>query len=164
MRISGRSTFSISLNAVVAAKKVECYIAFEAGESRPRRQENIDIVASVSDCGVLCTENDADPDEVIAKHADEWVASARAGRICAVIASIDGLPASMNPRKGAIKAQMFHRAGLPAHAIEIIREELAAHPNMEGELRVKFAIIAEQAAEFELAITLLEVAIPILRS
>jgi hypothetical protein len=149
---------------VAAAKKVECYVALDAGEPRPGRQENIDTLTSVSDCGVLCTEIDADPAELIAKHGDEWLANARGGRIGAAIASIDGLPASMNPHKGAIKAQMFHRAGLPAHAIEIIREELVAHPNMEGELRVKFAIIAEEAGEFDLAITLLEGAIPILRT
>ena len=132
--------------------------------SRPARQENIDILTSASDCGVLCTEIEADPAELIARHGDEWLANARAGRIGAAIASIDGLPDSMTPHKGAIKAQIFHRAGLPAHAIEIVREELVAHPNMEGELRVKFAIIAEEAGEFDLAITLLEGAIPILRT
>jgi hypothetical protein len=150
--------------AVAAAKKAECYVALDTGELRPHNQKNIDILTSVFDCGVLCTETDNDPSALIAKHADEWLANARAGRIGAVLTSIDGLPASMNSHKGALKAQMFHQAGLSTHAIDIIQDELATHPDMDGELRVKFAIIAEKAGEFDLAVTLLEPAIPMLRT
>jgi hypothetical protein len=146
--------------AVAAAKKGECYVGFDAGEPQPRRRENVDILGSVSDCGVLTAAIDADPGELIVQYGDEWMANAKAGRLGDVIASIDALPSSMDAHKGALKAQMFHKAGLPIQAVEIVRQEMTAHSDIEGELSVKFAIIAEQAGEFDLAMTLLERAIP----
>ena len=114
--------------AVAAAKMGECYVGFDAGEPQPKRRENVDILGSVSDCGVLTATIDADPDELIAQYGDEWLANAKAGRVGDVIASIEALPFSMDAHKGALKAQMFHRAGLAIQAVEIVRQETGRSP------------------------------------
>ena len=63
--------------AVSLARDVECYIAFDAGEPAPRRQENVDLLGSVPDCGVLCAAFGTDPAELIAQHGDEWLETPR---------------------------------------------------------------------------------------
>jgi len=152
----------LAQEVVTEAKRAESYVMLDAGQFRPHRTTNIDILTSVEDCGVLCAELSNDPAAIIAQYGDDWIAAVRSGRVGHVLASIDALPASMNRHKDAIKIQMFQHADLLPQAIELIHAELKSEWEISGELRVKYARVAEESGDDDLAIELLAPAIALL--
>jgi len=144
--------------AVTAAKQADCYAALDVCQFRPYRQENVDLLKSIADCGVLSAETDDHPDSFVATHGEKWFADLRAGRIGSVLAAIDSLPVSIDRHKIFLKIQILHRAGLLAQAVELIRSELAAKRNINPESAVKLAAVAVEAGEGRLASELLTAA------
>ena len=157
---------AFAAGAAIAAKQIGCYVLLDAGETWPYRAENVALLNSIDGFSVAGRQRKNDPWKLIAEKIDGWVAEIRAGHLGSVFSSIESLPESMDSQKGILKIQLLHRAAPQAQMqlLEMIRAELKTRDEIDPEMRVKLARLAEDMGDSDLASELLAPAIPLLTS
>jgi hypothetical protein len=155
---------SFAERSVAAAGKKSCYVVLDVGETSPYKPRNAEILRDVADCGVLGSRIVDDPREMVVARLDGWAQQIQAGLLGAAFSGIDGLPPSLNSEKRLLKIQLLSRAGLSAHMLEFLHQEVQVITEIDPEVLVQFARYAETAGDSELASQFLAPAIAVLAS
>ena len=150
--------------AVAIAEDKNFYVALDANELTPVRQELEALLLSVDRCGVMGASDDAGAESIVAKRGvawDQWITAGYVGR---ALGDVDALPTVLDPQKPFLRIQLLHKAGLHVEALGAIRSEFLARDQIDQSTRVRLAKIAEDAGASSLARELLQSSVEELKS
>jgi tetratricopeptide (TPR) repeat protein len=150
--------------SVAAAGKKSCYVALDVGETSPYKPRNAEMLRDVVGCGVLGSRIVDDPREIVVARLEDWARQIQEGLLGATFSEIDGLPPSLDSEKRLLKIQVLSRAGLHAHMLGFLRQEVQGITETDPEVLVQFSRYAETAGDSELASHFLAPVIPELTS
>jgi len=112
--------------AVAAAKTSESYVALDANEDWPLKEDNRALLLSIDGLAILAGDHPEGSEAILAQHVEKWMDGIQRGVIGPILTEIDALPAALAGIKPLLKLQMMHKAGL--------------HPMVEQSLRTKPAL------------------------
>jgi hypothetical protein len=142
---------ALAAAATTIAQERGLYVALDANELNPGREELLKLLMSIDHCGVLAGSRDEDPEIFLAQHVGEWDAWTREGRLGRVLRDLERLPAGLASQKALLQIQLTHRAGHYPQALQAIREEMSSGRELEATMRVKLARVALDANASRLA-------------
>ncbi|HEY0330841.1 MAG TPA: hypothetical protein VGC77_17290 [Rhodopseudomonas sp.] len=142
--------------ATELARERKLYVALDANELSPSRDELSSPLTSIDHCGVLAGSRDEDPEIVLAQHVGRWDRWIREGRLGRALRDLEHLPRSLASQKTLIRIQLTYRAGHYPQPLAAIREEMAPGRKLDATIRVKPARFAQDANASLLAAELLD--------
>jgi hypothetical protein len=145
--------------ATKVARERILYVALDANELSPSREELSELLTSLDRCGVLAGTRDEDPEIFLAQHVGQWDAWIREGRLGRALRDLEHLPRSLTSQKALLRIQLMHRAGHYPQALQAIREEMGPGRKLDATMRVKLARFAQDANASRLATEVLAPAI-----
>ncbi|QQN66761.1 CHAT domain-containing protein [Bradyrhizobium diazoefficiens] len=150
---------SLASAATELAREQKLYVALDANELSPSRDELSNLLTSIDRCGVLAGSRDEDPEIFLAQHVGQWDRWIREGRLGRALRDLEHLPRSLTSQKALIRIQLTYRAGHYPQALQAIREEMAPGRKLDATIRVKLARFAQDANASLLAAEVLAPAI-----
>lgn len=151
---------AVQLARVVRGRML--YVALDSNRLGPRRTALSELLLSVDGCGVMGMTRANDPEDILADHVDQWESWIRSGYLGRTLRDVEQLPDDLAHEKPFLRIQMLHRAGHFLPALEAIRNEIANSPNIDVQMRIRLARIAQDANASRLAIEILSPVISIL--
>ncbi|MHB8271991.1 CHAT domain-containing protein [Bradyrhizobium sp.] len=145
--------------ATALARNRTLYVALDANELSPSRNELSNLLMSIDRCGVLAGGKDEDPEIFLAQHVGQWDAWVRGGRLGRALRDLEQLPQSLVNQKALLRIQLMHRAGHFPQALQAIREEMRPGRELDVTMRVKLARFAQDANASRLAAEVLDPAV-----
>ena len=118
--------YALCEGAVAAAKTSESYVALDANEDWPLKEDNRALLLSIDGLAILAGDHPEGSEAILAQHVEKWMDGIQRGVIGPILTEIDALPAALDGIKPLLKLQMMHKAGL--------------HPMVEQSLRTKPAL------------------------
>lgn len=150
--------------AVKAGTDTECYIVLDAGEFKPARVANVDLLCAVEHCGVATAEASGPSVLQLAAQAEHWQELITSGNLDKAISEIETTDDLSVKQKAFMRLQMFSLAGQSNEVRSALEAEPMLSENLSAESALQIAMIAESANENKIAAALLATAIPMLRS
>ena len=151
--------YALASAATKVARERILYVALDANELGPSRDELSELLTSIDHCGVLAGSRDEDPEVFLAQHVGQWDAWIREGRLGRALRDLERLPRSLASQKALLRIQLTHRAGHYPQALQAIREEIGPGRKLDPTMRVKLARFARDANASRLATEVLTPAI-----
>lgn len=145
--------------ATKLARERKLYVALDANELSPSRDELSNLLTSIDHCGVLAGSREEDPEIFLAQHVGQWDIWIREGRLGRALRDLEDLPRSLASQKALIRIQLMYRAGHYPQALQAIREEMEPGRELDATIRVKLARFAQDANASLLAAEVLASAI-----
>jgi hypothetical protein len=147
----------LARQSVPIVKEKQFYLLLDTGEPVPQKEENVNRIRSIEECGVFGFHAIHDAEGLIAKHAPEWKGFAKAGRLGPAFASVDALPSWMDSQKSFLKLQVMNGIAPPEEILRVLRDD---YPNIRAKAdargKLKLAQIALGAADEDIARSLLK--------
>ncbi len=85
--------------ATKVARERILYVALDANELSPSREQLSELLTSIDRCGVLAGTRDEDPEIFLAQHVGQWDAWIREGRLGRALRDLEHLPRSLASQK-----------------------------------------------------------------
>lgn len=146
---------SLARQCMDIVKTSESYICFDVSEDAPVRPSSADILCDIDNCYVSFMDCQNDPNALVLRDSERWVAMALSGQHQEALSEIEALvelPASL---KVQLSIQVLHRSGNSDLAATRIRDELDKGSTFPADIAVRFARIAERAGDANIAEELL---------
>ena len=152
-------------NAEKAAKTNGSYIVLDIAAHLPSRQENIDLLMSVGDVGIANGEfaKKMSSDEILS-HVEKIYSLADRGDVGAALDAIDKESRMSESSRWLLRLEVFCRGGLRDQVSDMLDEFSNLAVNFDVRSLVKMASIAAETDRNDMAQSLLEQALPDLRS
>jgi hypothetical protein len=130
--------------AVAAARTSQSYIALDANEDWPCKEDNRQLLLSIEGLAVLAGDHPEGPQAILAQYTEKWRDGINRGVVGPILNEIDALPDDLNDIKPLLKLQMMHKAGLHP----MVEQMLKAEPHLIETLAPLPSLqVAEMAAD-----------------
>ncbi len=150
---------ALATAAIKLAQMCNFYVALDTNQLSPSQKVLSDLLLSIDGCGVMGSSSEDSPDSVIATRVDQWDAWLREGRLGQALRDIEQLPANLDSSKPFLRIQVLNKAGHFLEALQAIRHEIEFGHELDAQVRVKLAKIAQDASASRLALEILAPAI-----
>lgn len=155
---------ALATAAVSIAESNNIYVALDANEITPIRQDLEALLLSVDLCGVMGSTDEDGPETIVAMRTAVWEDWIKKGFVGGALRDIDELPTALGPQKPFLRIQLLHNAGLHVEALAALRTEFLKRDDIDHPTRARLARIALDAGASSLARELLEASVDELNS
>lgn len=135
----------------------QSYFVVDAGEFKPGRNSNLELLKSLDKVGIVSSEGKENGEAILAERLQAWDQYLAVGTLGPIFQEIDALPLEAE-EKAFFRIQMFHRAGLYGQALKEI-EQFSPDSDFSALMLCKLARIAADAGATFLAAQFLRPAI-----
>lgn len=139
------------------AEEAQSYFVVDAGELKPVRNSNLELLKSLDKVGILSADGAENGEAILAERLQDWDQYLAAGTLGPVFQEIEALPLEAE-EKAFFRIQMLHRAGLYGQALEEI-EQFSPDSDFSALMPCKLARIAADAGATFLAAQFLRPAV-----
>jgi hypothetical protein len=142
--------------AIAAAKASETYVALDANEDWPFKEDNRNLLLSIDRMAVLAGDHPEGSQTILAQYIEKWTDGIKRGVIGPILAEIDALPDALDGIKPLLKLQMMHKAGLHPMVEHMLRTEPHLVENLASLPSLQVAEMAADAGAPDIARKLLQ--------